>query len=223
MPENNDASNSAEIPSSIPEIYFDIIARVIPGVIAIGIYKPAALSNALSTPALALILLCSYFLGLLLHVVGDSIWWIIFYKWQPRMAKHISWLKVDTIAELWEWIRNLPLVHRAVFTKMMAERSMFQATALIALASVFFPPRAVSKNYDGPAWLITIPAFCALLFGMLVVHRWVSWNKEVLMKKDFRPSLSSGVPGSIAVSNAESAAESSPPPPRQSSSGSSSE
>jgi hypothetical protein len=180
MPKETEATDkAAEIPSSIPEIYFDIIARVVPGAIGIGLYNFESLAPNLTTPTVSFVLVCSYFLGMLLHVVGDSIWSGIFYRWQPAIGKRISFFRFHGILSLWEWIRGLLPADRAVFTKMMAERSMFQGASLVALAAVFYPPQLICKNYHEAAWHITVPSFFVLFYGMIVVHKWVSWNKDI--------------------------------------------
>ncbi|HET9418877.1 MAG TPA: hypothetical protein VFO30_06010 [Chthoniobacterales bacterium] len=190
--ETESGKKEAELPSSIPEIYFDIIARVVPGAIAIAAYNFDSLSKNLNTPTISFALLCSYFLGMLLEIVGDSIWNNTFYKLQPGLrAKTLFWgrLKLfdfDSLKDIWEWLRKLPAAERPVFTKMTAERSMFQTTALLFLFWIFFPPQLVvekvSHQFHIPARCITLLGFLACFHGMITLHTWLSWNKQVFSR-----------------------------------------
>jgi hypothetical protein len=179
--ETESGKKEAELPSSIPEIYFDVIARVVPGAIAIAAYKFNSLSSNLNTPTISFALLCSYFIGMLLQVVGELIWkfWNNLKPKLPAVNPKLKIIELHPLLEIWDWLRHLPIAERPVFTKMLAERSMFQATALLGLFWIFFPPPIVLDNYHGSAWHITIPAFLAAFWGMLVVHGWLSWNKDI--------------------------------------------
>jgi len=186
--ETESGKKEAELPSSIPEIYFDIIARVVPGAIAIAAYNFDSLSKNLNTPTISFALLCSYFLGMLLEVIGDSIWNNTFYKWQPAwrgkslFGGRLKLFDFDSLEQIWEWLRKLPAAERPVFTKMTAERSMFQTTTILFLFWILFPPQFVEKVSDQfhiPARFITLVGFLACFHGMITLHTWLSWNKKV--------------------------------------------
>jgi hypothetical protein len=179
MGKEAESGKEAEIPSSIPEIYFDIIARVVPGAIAIAAYKFDSLSHNLNTPTISFALLCSYFLGLLFHVLGDTLWLHLFYRWQPALGRRLRFFAVHPLLDVWAWIRHLPIAERAVYTKMAAERSMFQGVALLGLIWIFFPPPVVTRSYSHAAWHVTIPLFLACFYGMNVIHQWLSWNMDI--------------------------------------------
>ena len=189
MGKENESGKGAEIPSSIPEIYFDIIARVVPGAIAIAAYSFDSLSKNLNTPTISFALLCSYFLGMLLEIIGDSIWNNTFYKVQPKLrgkalfGGRLKLFDFDSLEHLWEWLRQLPAAERPVFTKMTAERSMFQTTALLFLFWIVFPPQLVvekvSDQFHIPARCITLLGFLACFHGMITLHTWLSWNKKI--------------------------------------------
>ena len=181
MPEESDSSEkSAEIPSSVPEIYFDIIARVVPGAIAIGLYSFGPNLHEFNTPTIGFVaLICSYFLGMILHIVSDRLWDWGFYSWQPSAAECCSFFHLYKDADLWRWIRlSLGPTDRNVFTKMMAEKAMFRSTSLIAIASAFYPPIILHSVYPGSAWHIAIPSFLLLAYSMIMVAKWISCNKK---------------------------------------------
>jgi hypothetical protein len=182
--ETEPSEKKAEVPSSIPEIYFDIIARVVPGAIAIAAYKFDSLSTNLNTPTISFALLCSYFIGMVLQIIGELIWkvWNNIRPKLPTINPKLKLFKLHPLLKIWKWLRHLPIAERPVFTKMLAERSMFQATALLGLFWIFFPPPIVTENYHHAAWHITISTFLAAFCGMLVVHEWLSWNKDVYNK-----------------------------------------
>jgi hypothetical protein len=82
------------LPSSVPEIYFDIIGRVIPGSVAIGLYQFDSLTHTLNTPTVSFALVASYFLGMILDIVGSRLWELLFYAAQPALARRISFFRL---------------------------------------------------------------------------------------------------------------------------------
>ena len=72
-PDNKPESSTFAV---IPQIYFDVIARIIPGAISIGLYEFNYISQSLTTFGFAI--LCSYFIGMILHIFSIKIYALIF-------------------------------------------------------------------------------------------------------------------------------------------------
>src|SRR6266480_5978294 len=121
--------------SAIPEIYYDVIARVVPGALILGTYCGWKGLDDLNKLGIGLIF--SYTLGLVLDVLESpySRFWLWLY---PKLWK--TYKKRKTNDQLWQWIRDLPLIDRTLYTKMMAEKILFSSLSIGTLLMFIVPP-----------------------------------------------------------------------------------
>src|SRR6266567_4963886 len=123
--------------SAIPEIYYDILARVVPGALILIAYTWKDIGKDFHTSNLTVGLLFSYILGLSLNLVAERFWYYAF-KSRRKIWKGKKQDKTDS--DLWLWIRSLPLVDRNLYTKMMAEKMLFSSLNVGSLCMCFVPP-----------------------------------------------------------------------------------
>lgn len=152
--------------SAIPEIYYDVIARVIPGALILGTYHGWR-DLDLNTAGVGLIL--SYLLGLILDMLESpySRFWLWVWSIFPTNRK--------TNDELWQWLRDLPLRDRILYTKMMAEKILFSSLSIGALLMCIFPP-ADCCVYP-VRWSFAV-AFVIFIWCMSRINRSLSANAE---------------------------------------------
>jgi len=120
--------------SAIPEIYYDIIARVVPGALILGTYYGW---QDFDLSKLGVGLIFSYMLGLVLDVVEGPFWCPWFWLWSKLWKKA---KKCKTNDQLWQGIRRLPLIDRTLYTKMMAEKILFSSLSIGTLVMCLAPP-----------------------------------------------------------------------------------
>ena len=121
--------------SAIPEIYYDLIARIVPGALILSAYGLGQIDKKFYAGEITFALILSYVIGLVLDILAGWFWWVTFFKRQKFWKK--GWKNADRYkndGELWLWIRSLRLVDRNLYTKMMAEKMLF---ASLSLASLF--------------------------------------------------------------------------------------
>ena len=87
-------------------------------------------------------LIFSYTLGLVLDVLESpySRFWLWLY---PKLWK--TYKKRKTNDQLWQWIRDLPLIDRTLYTKMMAERILFSSLSIGTLLMCIVPPSECAR------------------------------------------------------------------------------
>ncbi len=158
-------SDGKHVLELVPEVYFDLIARVVPGVVAaVAIVGGVAVSGALQEIGkigLVLIgLLGAYAVGLVLDVAGDTISENLISVWNATSQR-----KVRKNLELCQRIDQIDDRHlAALFTKLMAERVLVRSLSLLSLLALAFP-----------AWpAATVPwsakLISAAVFGLLAIR-----------------------------------------------------
>ena len=160
----------------VPEVYFDLIARMVPGIIAMiviaidpGVTKHIATFEPLFGKAgLFLIsLLVSYAVGLVFDVAGEAISediiWII---------KKISKLKIRNSMQLHNQVKTRSEPNLApIFLKIMAERIVFRSLLLLTILTNWF-----SSFFSG----VVLPLSAAFL--LLLIHM------EFYVRKRYPPN-----------------------------------
>ena len=73
--------------SAIPEIYYDLIARIVPGTIALGVYGWGEINKGFDLGKLSLGLIFSYMTGLMLNLLAEQFWHFIFFRWRSKLWK----------------------------------------------------------------------------------------------------------------------------------------
>jgi hypothetical protein len=107
-------SKFSEFSALIPEIYYDIIARLIPGLSIIWIN----FSNLFEHSILIVVIL-GYVIGITSHIIVTIV--------VDRLTK-----STDDIE--WKWIRHLANISdRNIYAKAMAEKSMFKNFTLVSI------------------------------------------------------------------------------------------
>ena len=181
--------------SAIPQVYYDIIARVVPGALVLGTYYGwEKIENGFDASKLGVGLIFSYMLGLVLDVIEGRFWRFCFWLGSklPKKAK-----RRKTNDELWQWIRSRPrLVDRNLYTKMMAEKILFSSLSIGTLLMCIVPPsecartlfsslsiRALLRCIFPPTecgvyigrWWFALP-FVLFAWCMSRIHKWLSSN-----------------------------------------------
>ena len=157
--------------SAIPEIYYDLIARIVPGTIALGVYGWGEINKGFDLGKLSLGLIFSYMTGLMLNLLAEQFWHFILFRWRSKLWKSAKARKTD--GELWLWIRSIPLIDRNLYTKMMAEKSLFASLTVGSLIMFCVPPPILPRHLVGFASVISFVIFSACMFR---VNTWLSWH-----------------------------------------------
>ncbi|MFA6546909.1 MAG: hypothetical protein WCS99_21005 [Limisphaerales bacterium] len=167
-----------EIPEKIPELQFDVIARLVPGAAVLGIYTihDNKLSEGLGTLFFGIVF--SYLLGYLLELTSATL--IEYHFLNSFLIKRFNadpsklasaglrWAyrsKLASDGQLWEHCHKKTGPERHVFLKMLAERALFRSLALASCVALAFPPDCVA----GMWW----PAACILVVS-LNAYYWTS-------------------------------------------------
>ena len=169
MSDNDEVSASA-----VPEVYYDIIARIIPGTLALWIYGWTDVEKGFDFAKLSIGLVLSYTIGLTLNMIVNAVAQPLWKAFQKRA----EWIRNRTKnrrddGELWLWIRKLPLRDRNLYTKMMAEKALFSSLATISLSAAVIPPRSAQLHIS--RWWAPL-AFSICLAFRFRVNTWLSWH-----------------------------------------------
>ncbi len=173
MADPSDAGQS--FAALIPEFYYDIIGRVVPGILIVCLYLPCDVkAGELETTLLLLIF--SYFLGLTLDVVSDRIFYFIHFLLDEKWSVLPKFLKVETDGKLWDWTRTLRRSDQLPLKKMFAEKAIFRIGTFVALISTAIPPPALQ---EGPHRIVTsLAATCVFLLCLHGMYRWMEFVKN---------------------------------------------
>ncbi len=166
--------------SAIPEIYYDLIARIVPGALILGTYGWGQIDKGFDVGKLGVGLLFSYMLGLLLNLAAERFWHYAYFNWRTKLWKSARDRKTD--GELWLWIRRIPLVDRNLYTKMMAEKTLFSSLSIASLVMFVAPPYEFVVHdirWWHSALLFTIFSAC-----MFRVNTFLSWHMREYKQPD---------------------------------------
>ncbi len=169
----------------LPDAHFDLLARIVPGIIAVAIYFSSFVASISTVIGIASLVLSAYVVGFLADALSE---FIVRDGWDCliRIIKRAS---IDTRYgdyDLWGRIRRLDADNRAVLTKMMAEKAGFRVFAFLLLLVFLFPPVLPACNgpdepfQDAIEWLLTHRTFLLLLSGScflchFAVGRWIRY------------------------------------------------
>ena len=161
--------------SLVPEFYYDLIARVLPGAFIVFVYGWLGPAQAANFGTISLAAFLCYFLGLTLDALTDQI-----FLWTHRLlrplTKHISFLRVEDDGTLWSWTRTLPTLEQIPLKKMFAEKILFRVLTFVSLASTVFPPPALQGNRHRVAISLALSAL--FLFCLITMYHWISYIKS---------------------------------------------
>jgi hypothetical protein len=134
-----------EIPEKIPELYFDVIARLVPGAVILGIYTihDNKLSEGLGTLFFGIVF--SYALGYLLEISSAT---LIDFHFLNRFLPgrfDTGRSKLASNAQLWEHCNKKNGTERVIFLKMLAEQALFRSLSVASCVALVFPPDCVAR------------------------------------------------------------------------------
>jgi hypothetical protein len=169
--------------SAIPEIYYDLISRIVPGALILVAYRWKDIDKGFHAGMLTVGLLFSYVLGLVLNLTAARFWDCTYFKWRSKLRKDAKERKTD--AELWLWIRSLPLVDRKLYTKMMAEKKLFSSLTFGSLWMCFVPPSEFVEHIGRWCSALLFAVVSAVFFAcMLRVNTFLSWHMRQSKKPE---------------------------------------
>lgn len=168
--------------STIPEIYYDLIARVVPGALILVAYGWKDIDKGFNAGMLTVGLIFSYILGLVLSLGAALLWDCTYLKWRSKFWQNARERKTD--GDLWLWIRSLRLVDRNLYTKMMAEKTLFCSLSVGSLLMCFAPPPECVVHI-GRWYSAGLLASCSVIFSMCMfrVNTFLSWNMRECKKQ----------------------------------------
>lgn len=177
-----DEKTLGKIKDTIPEIYFDIIARIIPGALSILVFVGERVLIDNGFLRIVSCLLFSYLCGIVIDISSDMIlnrilfrpFFLLFKLFRiPILSDSILWIK----------IRKLQEKQGLVFNKMMAEKAMLRGIILLNLVVLFVRPSQIKTNHSF-LWAIaslSIFLFCHFSLQLYITERIT--NIEGLLKK----------------------------------------
>ena len=173
-----DSGEESSLSSQIPNFYFDLIARIIPGIIATSFYLPNFNLQAFFEKNTLSIFILSYFVGLILNTLSVDIWrWV--YKETP-LLRLISLRKLSPYEDrpIWSWLRyEVKPKYRGIFIKMLAELIMLKSTTLISFIWLIYPPSILNNCFQDVRAVILI-IFLILFYCMVRANLRIINNKK---------------------------------------------
>lgn len=171
----------------LPEAYFDLLARIVPGMIAIILYGNSLVASISSGTEIMLLILFGYVIGFLLDAISEFIvrdcwdWLVRFIDWLVRRIKQFFGVQDEPHTNgprygdyyRWQQIRNkCDAANRAVLTKMMmAEKAGFRGLAFLFLFTLFWQPDPLLSTTGqtpiqvGVRWLLSNDVVLVLISG----------------------------------------------------------
>jgi hypothetical protein len=143
--------------SKIPYVFYDIIARIVPGMFIVGIYMAHDEERFKSIGSAIFGIVFAYVLGFCFNVISKGPDWI-YLNLKNKIAK-----KPVSEKEMWTWTREDLSLPEVLKIKMMAERSFFLSLLLASILMCFWSP-IILKTHRWAAPL-AIPVFVAGFYG----------------------------------------------------------
>jgi hypothetical protein len=160
---------------NIPEVYFDIIARLVPGAVVIGLYLMHDHKSIDGLGEAFFGLVFSYALGLFLETISGLV--IENYVWQPLLKKlnqNGKLLQICKTHLFWKTIRANSEVPNTIKKKVLAERYLFRSLLFAAFLMLIVPPKILCGN----RWAIVL-AIPVLAYGFYAKTKTLSkWTIE---------------------------------------------
>jgi len=146
------SDNVEKLSAIIPEAWFDLIDRVVPGTVIVLASFPTDLDSKLSGLSLggfAAGLVVAYVVGFVFEVVSDLLvgWWV------PTIVGAIlaalGFMGCYSNRKLWEKIDKQPSPRREIAGKMLAEGAMFKSLGFYELLQIFLAIPTPTCWYSG--------------------------------------------------------------------------
>lgn len=147
--------------SVIPEVYFDIIGRLIPGGLLLGVYFFRNLKEDLNFPTTVFAFICSYSIGFSLNILGEFISVIV------SKIEYIFKEKPVETEDIWGKIRkDLRESDKVLMIKLYAEFAMFKSLTIGIIICMIYRPNIFDyiitwKYVTGSCLLSLFFLFCS--------------------------------------------------------------
>ena len=165
-----------EIASVLPEFHFDVLARVVPGVLTVALYGWEKTQLTSSFASVSLVLVLGYVIGITIDVLSDMILGkplLFIGKLLSPIFKRLTYENVRPIRNdqrLWGDLRRAGDSQYLVLTKMMAEKAMLRGAILIAIVTVFFPPDLLTPDRR----CLSFVALFVLVFSHVTLNGYIN-------------------------------------------------
>jgi nicotinamide riboside transporter PnuC len=177
------SENIKEFISSIPEFFYDLIARLIPGsiFIVLYIYELPSKSEELNVLTISFAIIISYFLGIIFSLIGTEVWGLMLFNHKELLKIYFPKNVMYTDQYIWNISRSsFKPADRKLITKMMAEKTMFCSTSLIFFIALIFPPYKIFFINTCHMRSCFIILFLIMTFCMITMHKWICLNVDNL-------------------------------------------
>lgn len=171
MGESSDLGTS--IVSLVPEFYYDLIARVVPGVAVLELYEFVDTEH-LNFATISLGIVAAYLVGLALDVSTERLAWFLHLITRP-LTDLIAFFRIQDDEALWNWTRTLPLAEQVQLKKMFAEKVLFRVAFFVALFSAVKPPPILENQHHRIA--ISLSAAALSLLCLYTLYLWMGFIK----------------------------------------------
>ena len=149
-----------------PDFFFDIISRLVPGIILLYPYHFNYINQKLSIQAIIVGLTFAYVLGFILNIIGGPIWSVLFRRHAllSRLFKPNAYYRGD---EIWKNKRkNILAIQRKLMVKVRAEFILFRSLTLLPPIFIVIKPPALTISIT--QLLLSFLLFC---FCMIYTYR----------------------------------------------------
>jgi hypothetical protein len=184
VPEKSESGEELKsLQAAVPQIFYDLIGRIIPGAAMVSSYTFNATTFKEMTLATELLgLMVCYLIGFILQMLGSELWSIVAYPRFKSLGKHFEYFKIDPEdSELWHWIhtKTTPL-NRDLFFKRMAEKTMLWSLSIGSLVWIAIPPKLFQIWGQGPilARCTGLLTFLGFTFSVIKLHKSISKDKN---------------------------------------------
>ena len=149
-----------EVPSLIPEFFFDVIARLIPGVVMVYLIGWTKLEDELTVQAIFFSILISYLIGYILNIISSIIWDLLLFSHKKMLNIFKGFTTPHTLQEIWDIsYEKVNPIERLKILKMIAEFQMFRSLSIIPIFLIFYsehiaPPSALNSPWTQLALFI---------------------------------------------------------------------
>jgi hypothetical protein len=158
----------------IPEFFYDIIGRVLPGIMVVIVYAWDALPSQVSFVPGAGILMAGYFLGLCADVFCSAVLRLLLWFISLIPLVH-QWPRIFSIQEQSAQIDSLSESPRNLVKKLIAESTFFRTNAIFCVLLLAYPAPAF-KGIDHYYIIVGVALF---LFSSLHLERQLTLKHRV--------------------------------------------
>jgi hypothetical protein len=170
-----------------PELYFDILVRLFPGAVFLGLYVLPSLQVPITGVGLVFLVMAAYVLGFVIELGSDAIWHLLVGHWAISRNRRSGKVSLWDDDKIWEWLRALPDRDRLMRTKMMAEKALFQSLMAIAsMAVLFVPDGRLPFFHRSFSWAVSHPRIVAMLSAFTMLGCFFRWQQLIFQAMSMR-------------------------------------